>query len=106
MLIDFELESSPEVYEAAMKVWAWLKRRGLTYDAAIFSRYRWDTVRNERYGRGALFTITHEGPLNELVNYPSKAQMKVLRQFDAMLSGLQLFYEMGYAWSLHFYPVS
>jgi hypothetical protein len=88
-------------------VWAWLKNRGddLTFDAKLWSADEWHK-RGEDYGEGALFTITTEGPLNGIINghYSGPEVDKTLRDFDKMLKGLGIYYELGNSWSLHFYP--
>lgn len=110
MLVDFELEADPAAFDVGMAVWDWLKRQrdwDLTYDAHIYSRYRWDQLRNEPHGRDAIFTITTEGPLGRTLNYPEQAaDYRLIDRFARMVADLGIFYEMGYSWSLHFYPVS
>jgi hypothetical protein len=106
--IEFELTSSPENYDLAMKLWDWLKRKrnwGLTSSAGLYSRCQWDIERNEEFGRDALFTLTTEGPLYDLLNYGEGPESgKMIEKFDAYLDSLGIYYEMGYGWSLHFYP--
>jgi hypothetical protein len=104
-VINFELTAEPENYELGNKVWKWLNREDLTYDAALYSQRSWDDERREEYGRGALFTITTEGPLNQLLNYPQgKAAYDLIEKFEKYVRRLGIYYEMGYSWSLHFYP--
>lgn len=109
MLVNFELESEPEAFQLGMDVWSWLKRqpgRKLTYDAGIYSQYRWDSIRSEPYGREALFTITSEGPLGRTINYAEHPDdVRLVERFERMLAGHGIYYEMGFSWSFHFYPL-
>lgn len=108
--VDFELTTTPEVYAMAMDVWTWLKKQrgwSLTSSAGLYSRCQWDEDREEEYGRGALFTITTEGPLYDMINYGlGPAADKVHTRFVEFLeTKYNIYYELGFAWSLHFYPI-
>jgi hypothetical protein len=102
------MDADPVVFELGDALWKWLKRQrtwDLTYDAGIYSQYAWDTRKNEPYGRGALFTITSEGPLSRTINQPSHPDdFKLIERFHGEVARLGLHYEMGYHWSFHFYP--
>jgi len=110
MLLNFEIEADPSAFELGSAVWSWLKRQRdwkLTYDASLYSQYRWDSVRAEPYGRGAIFTITSEGPLAHTINQPDHPDdFRLIERFDRMIGDLGISYEMGYSWSFHFHPVS
>jgi len=93
----------PHVSDVPNAVMAWLKERGLTYDTHLYTPEAWRR-RGEKYGNGSLFTITTEGTLNHILNYPeSKADLLLIDQFQAFLKELGIYYEQGFAWSLHFY---
>ena len=90
------------------KVWDWLEKQpdlNLTYDANLYSQHDWDVQRGERYGRDALFTIASEGPLARMINGEyGREGYQVVERFNEFLERLGIYYEMGYSWSLHFYP--
>lgn len=93
----------PHVEDVPNAVMAWLKKKKLAFGASYYTAERWKE-RAEKYGQGSLFTITSEGPLNHLINYPeSKADVKRLEEFEKFLESLGVYYELGYAWSVHFY---
>lgn len=50
-------------------------------------------------GAKALLTMTYEGPVNHDIN-----ECKLDAAMDAISAQLDLYYERGYSWSLHFYP--
>jgi hypothetical protein len=88
----------------AKRIWTWLERHDLTYDARLYPKKQW-RARGETFGTDALFTIVTEGPLYELINYaetPSAARL--LAAFTEYVEAQGVWYELGYAWSLHFYP--
>jgi len=93
----------PHIDDIPKAVWAWLVKRKLTYDTHLYTPEKW-RARGEKYGNDALFTITTEGELNHILNYPeSKHDFKVIDDFSKFLKKLGVYYEQGHAWSLHFY---
>lgn len=63
--------------------------------------------RGERYGEGALLTATIEGhPLSRDLNGYSedKGARRRYEAFDRWCEERGYFWELGYSWSLHFYP--
>lgn len=94
----------PHVSDVPNAVMAWLGKNHLTHDTHLYTPEEWK-ARGEKYGQGSLFTITTEGSLNHLINYPeTAADARLLEQFGRFLEKLGVYYEQGYAWSLHFYP--
>ena len=61
--------------------------------------------RGETMGRGAVATITTEGELYEAINFHRglKAYNKASEQLDAIAARHGCWWELGYAWSIHFY---
>jgi len=88
----------------AEAVRAWLKRHHLFHSMTFYTRDEW-LARGEPHGNNALFTITAEGPFYHLMNYPeSRAQFRLIDDFNLLLKKRGLYYEQGFAWSFHFYP--
>lgn len=52
-------------------------------------------------------TMTFEGPFYDVVNYyvSSKYCDKILKEFDAIITKYNKYYELGYAWSLALYDL-
>ena len=97
---------TPHIDDIPNAVFAWLKTKKLSFEAKLYTPEAW-RARAEKYGSDSLFTITSEGPLNRLINYPdSKADVKLINSFEKYLEKLGIYYELGYAWSFHFYRVS
>jgi hypothetical protein len=92
--------------DRAAKVWAWLKKTEggeYAYDAKLWTPDEW-----RKHGSdpgSAVFVITTEGPLYQLVNghFDAPAADKLLRDFNKMLKSLGLWYDMGSAVELYFY---
>lgn len=94
----------PHIDDVPKAVMAWLKKKKLDHDTTLYMPDQWK-ARGEKYGSNSLFTITTEGRLNHILNYPeSKQDFKVIDDFSEFLKKLGIYYEMGYAWTLHFYP--
>lgn len=75
--------------------------RGLRGDARFYSREEWED-RGEDYGRNAYLTLVIDGsPLFELLNYCTN--VKTYDAFDAMVRDTGFWFELGYAWTVHFY---
>jgi hypothetical protein len=90
---------------SARKIWAWLEKNDLTYDARLYSHREWLT-RSEPYGNNSLFTITTEGPLYMLLNAEwDRREDDLADAFRRFNSTLGVYFEQGYAWTLHFYPL-
>jgi len=99
------LAKLPHVTDIPNAVWAWLVKKGVTYDAHLYTPAAW-MARGEKYGQGALFTITSEGPFAHTINDPQgRADAKFIEDFSAFLAKLGIYYEQGFSWSFHFYPV-
>jgi hypothetical protein len=93
----------PHVDDLPNAIKAWLKKRKLDYDVFFFSASAWQD-RGEKYGKGSLFTMTAEGTLNHILNYPeTKADVRIAEAFLKFLEKLGIYYVQGYAWSFHFY---
>lgn len=72
-------------------------------DACVLTQAEW-MDRNEEYGHGAAATMVIDGSvLYQSFNFgepPEEAE-----ELTAIAEALGYFIEMGFAWSLHFYPV-
>lgn len=64
--------------------------------------------RGEPYGQGATATAVIDGSaLHGLLNYPeTAAAFKLYDQFYRLTDDLGYFSELGYAWTLHWYPTA
>jgi hypothetical protein len=82
----------------------WLREMELDFGTRVYTREEW-RKRGEQWGNNAPVTITAEGEFNHLMNdYEEKdVEEAFFRRWDRFLSGLGLWWEFGYAWSIHLY---
>jgi hypothetical protein len=90
---------TPEDVKTAVE--KWLKERELFRDTRVYTREEW-RERGEPYGNGAVATIATEGPLYAIMNYGEAP--RTLELLIGFLEKMGLWYELGYAWSIHLYP--
>lgn len=82
----------------------WIDWHNVRSDVGYYSADDWKR-RGEKYGEGAPIHMTIEGPLNHILNYPeSEEDDDIGSDFYAFADDLGYRPEMGYAWSVHFYP--
>lgn len=79
----------------------WLRMNELLYDTRAYTPKEWEE-RGEKYGGGSVLTITTEGPMYEMLNDGWNPRLN--EKWEQFLVGLRLWYELGYAWSVHLYP--
>ncbi len=83
---------------------AYLKAKDLAFDSHVYLREEW-RERDEKYGNDAVITITTEGPLGRLLNYGDwSGAEEELEDWNRFLEERGLWWELGYAWSVHLYP--
>lgn len=76
----------------------------LDRDVHFYTNDQW-AKRNEKVGNGAILSMTFEGAFFYLYNHPrTDDDVKLLAEFHEILAKYGLYSEMGFAWSLHFYP--
>lgn len=83
----------------------YLARNKLSHDSHVYTQEEW-VKRGEKYGNDAQVTIATEGPLYALLNqgdWPG-ATFEIER-FNGFLAQLGLYWDLGYAWSVHLYPL-
>lgn len=77
----------------------------LDSDLHFYTREAW-CDRGEQYGRTADLTLTLDGAaLYDVVNFTMPELGPVQDAFVEFLGSLGYWYELGYAWSLHMYPL-
>jgi ubiquitin-protein ligase len=82
----------------------YLQSRELSHDSHVYTQEEW-RARGEKYGNEAPLTITTEGPLYALLNRGDwETAADELADFNRFLESLGLYYELGYAWTVHLYP--
>jgi hypothetical protein len=77
----------------------WKNNKLLTADVHFYSRKEWED-RGEDYGQDSELSVTYEGPLNTELNYGNGRVYEATRQ----IAEHGYWFEMGFAWSMHFYP--
>jgi hypothetical protein len=77
----------------------------------LYSPEQWDNERGEKYGRGALLTAVIEESswyniLNGNYQYPEdcEAVEDALERLQELEEKFGVWHELGYAWSIHWYP--
>lgn len=85
-------------------VWNWLEEHDLADNAKLYTPQEW-RARGEQFGNDAEFTITTEGTLYSLLNghMQGSAAYELQEQFSTFLNEIGLWYDLGHAWSVHFY---
>jgi len=98
---------SPEqVQMLAAQIQQYLVQNKLDYDSGIYTQEQW-RARGEQYGTDAVLTITTEGPLYDVLNFHGGASTyREEEKFRSFLEKLGYYYELGYAWSVHIYPIN
>jgi hypothetical protein len=84
----------------------YLKRKGLNGpDVHYYSKRAWQE-RGEPFGNDAPLSMTFEGGLNHVLNYPeTRAAQQVRTDLEDLAHAHGFWWEQGYAWSLHFYAL-
>lgn len=98
--------AKPEVEELKREIDLYLETHGLHDDTGVLTQDEWK-ARGEKYGNEAPITITTEGNLGRLLNGHmewNQYTQEELAEWDRFLDSLGLFWELGYAWSVHLYP--
>ena len=85
-------------------IMGWLRRKRLDHDARFYTAEEW-AARGEEYGRGSVATITTGPDLHGVLNHYYEDSFELEEQFRAKLGSLGLYPELGYAWSVHLYPL-
>lgn len=72
-------------------------------DVYFYSPKEW-TTRRQGVGENALATVTFEGELYDAINYDTfGTNIAEKIRIDLLAHGL--YYELGYAWSMHIYQI-
>lgn len=79
----------------------WLRARDLLYDTWVYTPDEW-RERGEKYGERSLLNIATEGRLYDMMNAGSDPHL--YKEWEEFLDSHRLWYELGYAWSIHLYP--
>ena len=85
-------------------IMGWLRRKKLDHDVGFYTAEQW-AARGEEYGQGSVATITTGPDLHGVVNHYYEDSFELEEQFKAKLETLGLYPELGYAWSVHLYPL-
>jgi len=90
------------------RVTHWIEKNvidGDTREMRWYTKQQW-LDRGEEHGRNAPLTVTIEGAhLYMILNYPERPdQFAIHDAFYEFVKTLGYYAELGYAWSLHFYP--
>jgi hypothetical protein len=82
----------------------WMESKDLYHDVHVYTQEEWQK-RGEKFGNTGILTITAEGPFYQVMNYPeSKADVRLIDEFNAFMDKLGFWTEQGYAWTWHLYP--
>jgi hypothetical protein len=99
------MTASKQKLRKAVEAWMKANRDSLAYGAKLYSRDEWEE-RGERYGNGAALTMVIDGAgIYRVLNYPeSKADFDLYDRFYRRWDRYGFYCELGFGWSLHFYP--
>jgi hypothetical protein len=74
-------------------------------DVHYYSKREWQE-RGEPYGNDAPLSMTFEGGLNHVLNYPeTRAAQQVRTDLEDLAHEHGFFFEQGFGWSAHFYAL-
>ncbi len=89
---------------AALNAYLDANDKALRGDALVYTQKEW-RAKGEQYGKDAVATMIIDGsPLYDCFNYGTYG-WGTLERFQEMLKSLGFYMELGYAWSVHFYPL-
>ena len=88
--------------ELRQKLYHYLHAKELDFELTFYTQDEW-RARGEPWGDEAVLSITTEGELCHLLNGLTGDGSQV-DEFQEYVESLGYWYEMGYRWSLHFYP--
>jgi hypothetical protein len=86
------------------KLMGFLKANDLDTDVCFYTPAEWN-ARGESVGDGSLATLTFEGPLYSVLSLNNGVEYfdEIDQGLKTVLDEFGLYYECGYAWSMHFY---
>lgn len=82
----------------------YLRRWGVGGDNHFYTPKEWQD-RGEEVGLYADLTLTCEGELNHLLNGYVRDYRGIVADLENSLKKVGYWYELGYAWSVHFYKL-
>lgn len=103
----FIMEGSRSRGEAPTSRWAesaveqFLESRGLAFGSRIYSQAEWRKT-DRKVGGKAVLTVTGEGPFLEMLD---GKHPEALVEWNRFVDSLGLWWDRGYAWSVHLYPM-
>jgi hypothetical protein len=81
-----------------------MDERDLAGDALWYSATEWRD-REEDYGNDAALTLVIDGsPMYPVLNLTHPADHATYEEFSRCVESLGYWFELGYSWSVHFYP--
>lgn len=93
------LRKALEAYWRSVDVWS--------DDVHFYTQEEWRD-RGETYGVDGRLSVTFEGPLyeamNHLQNLPGQQRFEIAERTRQIAEEHGLWFELGYAWSMSFYP--
>lgn len=93
----------PDVRKLRRVVDKFLDDRHLRGDAKLYSKTEWKE-RGEPYGNEAALTLVIDGsPMFEALNCGEGNGWKTMEAFQEAVESCGFWYELGFAWSVHFY---
>lgn len=91
------------------KAWAtwseWHGEHGKKIDDGLYEYENKDPLKYCEYANPSTVTMTFEGPLYRTLNGDVKGWVKLESQFSKLFNKYNLYYEMGYVWSLSAYEL-
>jgi hypothetical protein len=82
----------------------YIKRWDLSGYNRLYTPKEW-LDRHEKIGLGADLTLVCEGEFNHLLNGYVRDYRGILGDLEDSLEKIGYWYELGYAWSVHFYKI-
>jgi hypothetical protein len=97
--------NKPDIKTIQEQLVSFLRSHELYEMVDFYDQAAW-RARGEDVGRSAILTMTFEGPVYRIMNYPNdKIEDKWQQAIYDIIEDFGCMAELGYAWSMHIYPL-
>lgn len=109
MMFQNDITDCVPVEELQAKVAAYLREHeGFDRGTRFYSREEWQARGEEVAADAPLTLLIEESALSHILNWCEDAELigQTEEELSNLLEPLGYYYELGYTWTMHFYPIS